>query len=39
MYVIEDDNHSDWHGKFGTRGEALDELKRRAAIPCNEWRT
>lgn len=48
MFVIEDESHAEWQGKFPTRSEAFEELKRRAALPWNErpnvapcksWRT
>ena len=36
MYVIEDESHAEPQGEFSTRGEAIEELKRRARIPRNE---
>jgi hypothetical protein len=36
MFVIEDEIHAEPQGEFATRGEAFEELKRRAAIPWNE---
>ncbi len=49
MFVIEDERHAELQdGKFASLAEAIEELKRRAAIPWNEepniapctsWRT
>lgn len=36
MYAIEDEIHAEPHGEFSTRDQAIEELKRRAAIPWNE---
>jgi hypothetical protein len=36
MYVIEDEIHAEQQGEFATRDQAIEELKRRAAIPWNE---
>lgn len=48
IYIIEDEIHAEWCGKFDTRAEALAELKARSALPwdqppnvcpCMSWRT
>ena len=48
MYVIEDERHAESFGKFETRDEAMNELRRLASIPwnmapnrapCTGWRT
>lgn len=48
MFALEDEQHAEPQGEFASRGEALDELRRRAAIrwdespnacPCLSWRT
>ena len=48
MFIIEDQVHAEWKGRFATREEALSELKRLANIPwdqppnlcpCTSWRT
>jgi hypothetical protein len=36
MFVIEDEIHCDWHGRFAQFDEALAELKHRAALPWNQ---
>jgi hypothetical protein len=47
-FVIEDEIHADWQGKFNSWEQALAELRRRASIPwdqspnaapCTSWRT
>ena len=47
-FVIEDESHSEWIGRFDSLGEAWTEVERRAAIlwdqepnvaPCASWRT
>lgn len=48
MFAIEDDRHAEQIGQFGSRDEALVELKRLASVPwdkepnvapCSGWRT
>ena len=48
MFVIEDQLHDERHGQFSTLQAAIDELKRRAAVPwdqdpnvapCRNWRS
>ena len=36
MFVIEDQIHCDWHGQFAALGDAVAELRRRAAMSWNE---
>ena len=36
VFIIEDEIHAEPQGEFRTRGQALAELERRAAIPWNE---
>lgn len=47
-YVIEDEFHAEWCGSFGTKTEAMEELRRRRNLPwdqppnvcpCKNWRT
>lgn len=47
-YVVEDEFHAEWCGKFATKAEALEELQRRSILPwdqppnvcpCTSWRT
>lgn len=48
MFVIEDESHAEWCGKFPTFDGALSELRARSCIPwdskpnvcpCMSWRT
>ncbi len=48
LFVIEDELHSEQHGEFPSFIQAIDELRRRAAIPwnqepnrtpCTSWKT
>jgi hypothetical protein len=48
MWIIEDESHAEHIGDFPTREEALNELRRLAALPwdqppnvapCMSWRT
>jgi hypothetical protein len=48
MFIIDDDNHSEWCGKFETFNQALSELQARSYIPwdsepnvapCGSWKT
>ncbi len=48
MFVIEDEIHAEWCGKFTTFAEALAEVEWRSRIPwdarpnvcpCTSWRT
>ena len=48
MFVIEDEDHAEHHGRFDTLEAALEELRRRARIPwdqspnkapCMSWKT
>jgi hypothetical protein len=48
MFIIEDELHAEWCGEFPSFAAAIDELKRRAAVPwdqipnaapCINWRT
>jgi hypothetical protein len=48
MFVIEDELHAEPQGEFESYEDALDELRRRAAMPwdrppnvapCTSWRT
>jgi len=36
VFVIEDERHSDWMGKFSTRAEAMLELRRLASLPWDD---
>jgi hypothetical protein len=36
VFVIEDELHAEWQGEFSSFQQALDELRRRAAVPWNE---
>ena len=48
MFIIEDERHAEQLGRFGSREDALIELKLLASLPwdkdpnvapCSEWRT
>jgi len=48
LFIIEDEFHCEWCGRFSSFRQALDELIRRAAIPwdqapnvapCTSWAT
>lgn len=48
MFVIEDEWHAEWIGRYTTRGEAHDALRSLAELPwdvlpnvcpCTSWRT
>jgi hypothetical protein len=36
VFVVEDERHAEIQGEFGSRGEAIAELRRRSRIPWNE---
>lgn len=48
LFVIEDEAHAEWQGKYASLEDAIAELKRRASIPwdqdpnacpCTSWKT
>jgi hypothetical protein len=48
MFVIEDEIHAEWQGRYASFEEAIGELQRRAAVPwnlppnvapCMSWKT
>lgn len=36
MFVIEDEWHAEWIGRYATRGEAHDALRKLASLPWDE---
>lgn len=48
VFVIEDEFHAEWHGRYVSFRDAMQELKRRAELPwdqspnrcpCASWKT
>ena len=48
MFIIEDERHAEWVGEYGTRKEAVAELRRLSEVPwdqapnqppCTSWET